>query len=66
MGGWVGAGLGVPLAGEALGEGAGVCPRAISAADPAQAKSAAAATIAANGDRSIFRLRDFGYFAAHR
>jgi hypothetical protein len=66
MGGWVGAGLGVPGSGETLGEGAGTCPRASSAADPAaQAKRAAAATIAASGVRSICRLRDFGYFAAH-
>ncbi len=67
IGGWVGAGLGDAAAGEALGEGAGTCPRASSSADPAaQTKTEAAATIAASGFRSIFRLRDFGYFAAHR
>ena len=73
IGGCVGAGLGVPAAGEAVAEGvgedvgAGTCPRARSAVEPAaQTKTEAAATIAASGLRSIFRLRDFGYFAAYR
>ncbi len=67
IGGWVGAGLGVPGVAEALGEVAGTCPRASSAVEPAaHTKREAAATIAASWVRSIFRLRDFSYFAAYR